>query len=145
VNSDSSQWATHIGTLKNDQVPQIFFSALRTTKAAASGVETQRKIDYDLNLLLAKAVKDAGIKTYVLISGGLGGTASTESSNAFVRMKAELEIAVKTLDFEHTVIVKPGLIVDERKESRPVEAISRGTAKLLYFEEWVGSGCGCYC
>lgn len=48
-----------------------------------------------------------------------------------MRLKAELEIAVKELNFEHTVIVKPGLIVGERGESRPIEAVFRTTAKLL--------------
>jgi uncharacterized protein YbjT (DUF2867 family) len=112
-------------------VAPIFFSSLGTTKAAAGGLENQRKIDFDLNLLLAKAAKDAGVKTYVLISGGLGGGGGVKSSNALVRLKAEIEIAVKKLDFEHTVIVKPGLIVGDRGESRPIEAVFRGTAKLL--------------
>lgn len=35
------------------------------------------------------------------------------------------------MEFEHTVIVKPGLIVGERVESRPVEAMFRGAAKFL--------------
>jgi len=36
-------------------------------------------------------------------------------------MKAELEDAVKALGFEHTVILRPGLIVGDREESRPAE------------------------
>jgi uncharacterized protein YbjT (DUF2867 family) len=104
---------------------------LGTTKAKAGGLENQRKIDFDLNLLLAKVAKDAGVKTYVLISGGLGGNGGIDSSNAFVRLKAEIEIAVKELDFDHTVIVKPGLIVGDRAESRPIEAVFRRTAKFL--------------
>jgi len=35
------------------------------------------------------------------------------------------------LDFEHTVIIKPGPIVGARSESRPVEAIFRRTAQFL--------------
>jgi uncharacterized protein YbjT (DUF2867 family) len=110
-------------------VPQIFFSALGTTKSDAGGIEGQRKVDFDLNLLIAKTAKDTGVKTYVLISGGLGG--GTNSSLPFVRMKAELETAVKALDFEHTVIIRPGLIVGTRSGSRPVEAIFRRTAQFL--------------
>ena len=44
-------------------------------------------------------------------------------------MKAELEEAVKELGFPHTVIVKPGLLVGERKDSRPPEAVFRYVAK----------------
>lgn len=131
IDSDSSKWASQISSLKPDEVPQIFFSSLGTTKAKAGGLENQRKIDFDLNFLLAKAAKDVGVKTYVLISGGLGASGGTQSSNAFVRLKSEVEVAVKELDFEHTVNVKPGLIVGDRGESRPIEAMFRGTAKLL--------------
>ena len=44
-------------------------------------------------------------------------------------MKAELEEAVKELGFPHTVIMKPGLLVGERKDSRPPEAVFRYLAK----------------
>ena len=43
-------------------------------------------------------------------------------------MKAELEEAVKELGFTHTVIMKPGLLVGERKDSRPPEAVFRYVA-----------------
>jgi len=46
-------------------------------------------------------------------------------------MKGELEEAVKGLGFKHTVIVRPGLIVGERSESRPAEAALRSLAKGL--------------
>jgi uncharacterized protein YbjT (DUF2867 family) len=110
-------------------VPQIFFSALGTTKAKAGDFQAQRRIDLDLNLQLAKSAKDAGVKVYVLISGGLGG--GSNSRIPFVKLKIEIEDAVKKLEFDHTVIVQPGLIVGTRSESRPVEAIVRGTAQIL--------------
>lgn len=46
-------------------------------------------------------------------------------------MKAELEEAIKELGFPHTVIMKPGLLVGERKDSRPSEAVARFMAKGL--------------
>jgi uncharacterized protein YbjT (DUF2867 family) len=98
--------------------PKIFFSGLGTTKAAAGSIEAQRKIDYDLNLDLAKAAKESGVDTYVLISSG---SANAQSNFAYVRMKGELEDAVKALGFKHTVILRPGLIVGGREDSRPAE------------------------
>jgi uncharacterized protein YbjT (DUF2867 family) len=50
---------------------------------------------------------------------------------AYPRMKGELEDMVKALGFKHTVIVKPGLIMGAREESRPAEAVLRGFAGLL--------------
>lgn len=46
-------------------------------------------------------------------------------------MKAELEEAVKGLGFSHTVILKPGLLLGTRQDSRPPEAVVRGIAKGL--------------
>jgi uncharacterized protein YbjT (DUF2867 family) len=123
VSSDSDQWPIQLSAISPP--PSIFFSALGTTKAAAGSFEQQRKIDYDLNLALAQAAKSSGIKVYVLISSA---SASTTASIAYSRMKAELEDSVKALDFEHTVILKPGIIVGERQESRPVEFVVRKIA-----------------
>jgi uncharacterized protein YbjT (DUF2867 family) len=46
----------------------------------------------------------------------------------YPKMKGELEEAVKALDFEHTVILRPGLLVGERQESRPAEFVLRKIA-----------------
>jgi hypothetical protein len=126
VEPESSKWASKLSSIQ--PTPPIFFSALGTTRAQAGGFENQKKIDYDLNLELAKAAKEAGVKVYVLISGA---AMSKTSPFAFSRMKAELEEAVTALGFEHTVILKPGLIVGSREDSRPPEAALRGVAKFM--------------
>lgn len=125
TSTDNAQWPS---LFPHEMKPKIFFSGLGTTRAAAGGLEEQRKIDFELNLELAKAAKEAGVETYVLISGG---GANSQSNMAYPRMKGELEDAVKALDFKHTVILRPGLIVGERTDSRPAEAVVRGIAKAL--------------
>ena len=122
--ADSSKWASQFPPTS----ARIFFSALGTTRAQVGGFDAQRKIDYDLNLELAQAAKNAGVDTYVLISSN---GASAKSYFAYPKMKGELEEAVKRLGFKHTVIVRPGLIVGDRSESRPAEAALRGLAKGL--------------
>lgn len=108
--------------------PPIFFSALGTTRGQAGGFEQQRKIDFDLNLELAKKAKEAGVKVYVLISSA---GVSTASRFGYTKMKAELEEAVKSLDFEHTVLVKPGLIVGSRDDFRAPEVGFRFLESIL--------------
>lgn len=122
IASDSSTWPS--------QYPQkapLFISALGTTRGQAGSLENQRKIDYDLNLDLAKSAKQAGATTYVLVSSG---GANPKSFLAFPRMKGELEEAVKALDFDHTVILRPGLIVGQREDSRPPEYAFRKIASI---------------
>jgi uncharacterized protein YbjT (DUF2867 family) len=99
---------------------------LGTTKAQAGSFAAQRNIDYDLNLSLAKAAKELGVKTYILISSD---AVSRTSPFPYSKMKAELEDSVKELGFQHTVIVKPGLLLGTRADSRPAEAVFRSIAK----------------
>lgn len=123
---DTTTWAPQLSSITPP--PSIFFSALGTTKAAAGSVEAQRKIDYDLNLELAKAAKERGVKVYVLISSG---SASSSSFVPYTKMKGELEDSVQALGFEHTVILRPGLIVGNREDSRPPEFVFRKIAGFM--------------
>lgn len=126
TSKDTSTWAT---SLKNIQpTPKAFISALGTTKALAGSFEAQHAIDYDLNLSLARAAKEAGTDIYVLIS--LAGISKT-SLFSYFKMKAELEDAVKNVGFQYTVIIKPGFFVGNRSESRPVDSVLRAVAKGL--------------
>jgi len=93
---------------------------LGTTRGAAGSLEAQRAIDYDLNLALAKAAKEAGVGTYVLVSSG---AASAKHSFPYLRMKGELEEAVRGVGFDHLVILRPGLLRGQREKPRLVERI----------------------
>jgi uncharacterized protein YbjT (DUF2867 family) len=71
-----------------------------------------------MNIELAKAAKESGIKTYVIISSA---GASPTSNFAYPRMKGEIEEHVKELGFDRTVILRPGMITGYREESRFLE------------------------
>lgn len=128
VDADTTKWATALSAF--EPTPYTVFSALGTTRAAAGGLDNQWKIDHDLNIELAKAAKAAGVKTYVFISG-----ASTRGlfSNwvPYSKMKNGVEDAIKELDFEHSIILKPGLILGEREQSRGGEAAAQSLVRSL--------------
>lgn len=126
--ADNSTWPSLFPS--SPAVP-IFFSGLGTTRAVAGGFENQKKVDYDLNLALAKAAAEKGCSTYVLISGA---GASATSMFGYMKMKGEIERDVQNLGFKHVVIVRPGLLVGDRKGSRPpegAEGVLRGIARAL--------------
>ncbi|KAF2998602.1 Protein fmp52, mitochondrial [Curvularia kusanoi] len=125
--TDTSTWAS---MFPRSPAPAVFFSGLGTTMKQAGSFEAQYKIDYDLNLELAKAAKDAGVETYVLISSS---NASSQSRFAYVQMKGKLEDDVAALGFKHTVFVQPGLIIGERRpeDKRPAEFALQSVAKLF--------------
>lgn len=113
IEKDSTLWTEKV---KSTEGPiDAFFSGLGTTRAKAGGLDNQYKIDYDLNYDLAKAAKEKGIKKYILISS-LG--ASSQSRFPYLKMKGELEDAVIKLGFEKTIILRPGVLLGERKEGK---------------------------
>ena len=124
--TETSSWPTKLQS--TSPPPTIFFSGLGTTRGQAGSLEKQRLIDYDLNLSMARAASAAGTRVYVLVSTGM---ASASSAFPYTRMKGELEDAVRELDFEKVVILRPGLIVGAREDSRPPEAAFRWIARAL--------------
>ena len=86
--------------------------------------------------MLFRSAKNAGIKTYVLISST---GASAGSYFPYPRMKGELEEAVKALNFDRTIILRPGMIVGNR-----VEYDKRGLPEhlLMGVARFVGSWTG---
>ena len=122
LSKDTDSWPSQY-----PKAAQVFFSGLGTTRAAAGGFEQQKKIDLDLNLELAKAAKEAGTKTYVLISSA---GANSSSMSGYMKMKGELEDGVKALDFDHCIILRPGLLVGSRESSRFFEGVLQGMANV---------------
>ncbi|KAJ9660518.1 Protein fmp52, mitochondrial [Neophaeococcomyces mojaviensis] len=128
IESNTAQYSTLLTT---PQPPQILFSALATTRAAAGSFEKQYALEHDLNITLARAVREhptSPTHTYVLISAT---GVNLNSYFPYTRMKAEIERDILALDFAHTVILRPGLIGGRREESRPAEAVIRWVADTL--------------
>jgi uncharacterized protein YbjT (DUF2867 family) len=123
IDADTGKWAPYYKNLSPP--PSIFFSALATTRAAAGSFENQYKLEHGVNVEMAKAAKAAGTKVYVLISVA---NASTGAMFGYTKMKGQIEEDIKGLEFEHTVILQPGLITGNREESRPAEAVIRKIA-----------------
>ncbi|CCX30966.1 hypothetical protein FPQ18DRAFT_345084 [Pyronema domesticum] len=118
ISSDTATWAATLPAILAAKNSSILFSGLGTTRGDAGSIEAQKKIDYDLNLALAKSAKKSGVKTYVLISSA---NAKANSWLPYVAMKGQLEDDVAALGFEKCVIVRPGLIVGSREKTRAME------------------------
>ncbi|QUC20379.1 uncharacterized protein UV8b_04620 [Ustilaginoidea virens] len=131
VTADTAAWPAALRGLSPP--PATFFSALGTTRAAAGGIANQWKIDHDLNVELARAARDAGVRTFVLVSSG-GTRGLPFSLTPYARMKNGVEDAVRELGFEHAIVVRPGMILGEREQHRLAEgvlqAVVRGLGRL---------------
>ncbi|KAF7177308.1 hypothetical protein CNMCM7691_005198 [Aspergillus felis] len=102
---DTSKWGGMISSFSPK--PSVVFNAVGTTRAAAGGLQNQWKIDHDLCIENARAAKEAGVKTYVFISGaGIRGFLARYLP--YSKMKIGVEDAIKELGFEHAIILRPG-------------------------------------
>ena len=82
----------------------VLFSTLGTSLKQAGSKEAQRHIDYDYQLAFAKAARANGVKSLVLLSS-IG--ADSKSSIFYLRLKGELDDAVRGLGFDSLSIVRP--------------------------------------
>ena len=123
IDEDSAKWSDKIKELK--PAPNAFVTAIGTTRAQAGSFAKQREIDHDLNLALAKAAHENGSKIGLLISSA--GT-SPKSNLPYSKLKGDVEEAFKAIGFSHTIIVRPGLLIGERNDTRLAEAFLRKIA-----------------
>ncbi|KAL9584367.1 MAG: hypothetical protein Q9203_004688 [Teloschistes exilis] len=108
---DTSKWIGMISTLSPK--PSAVFNAVGTMRAQAGGLQNQWKIDHDLCIETAKAAKEAGVKTYVFVSGA-GIRSLLGRYLPYSKMKIGVEEAIRELNFEYAIILRPGMVLGER-------------------------------
>ena len=86
----------------------VLFACLGTTLKAAGSKEAQWAIDYEANLEFAKAARENGVHTLVLVSAS---GANAASRLFYQRMKGELEQALIALNFPCLIIFRPTLLI----------------------------------
>ena len=86
----------------------VLFACLGTTLKAAGSKEAQWAIDYEANLEFAKAARENGVHTLVLVSAS---GANAASRLFYQRMKGELEQALIALNFPRLIIFRPPLLI----------------------------------
>ena len=86
----------------------VLFACLGTTLKAAGSKEAQWAIDYEANLEFAKAARENGVNTLVLVSAS---GANSASRLFYQRMKGELEQALIALNFPCLIIFRPPLLI----------------------------------
>lgn len=123
IEVDFDDLTTHMNCENLDAV----LCALGTTQGKA-GKAGLMKVDHDYVLAAAQAAKQSGVKNFALVSA-LG--SSLKSPSYYSRVKAQAEQAVETLGFSSLNILRPSLLLGERDEHRPAEALGQKLAPLL--------------
>lgn len=123
--ADTSKWSPLLSA--DTTPPTAVFNAVGTTKATAGSIKAQWLIDHDLCIDIAKAAKKANTRTFVFISSA-GTRGWLTGRIPYSKMKQGVEDAIKDLEFEHAIILRPGMILGPRE-----------TPKAPFFEWLVGN------
>ncbi|MBI0328681.1 NAD-dependent dehydratase [Burkholderia plantarii] len=95
--------------------PDAAVCALGTTQALAGSREAFRHVDYELPVVFGKALHEAGVETYAIVTA-LG--SSPASAAFYYRVKGEVERDIQRIGFRSLTICRPSLIGGKRNEAQ---------------------------
>ena len=124
-----------------DDLPQlppadIAICALGTTIRQAGTQAAFRAIDEEAVSSFAKAAKAAGVDHFLVVTA-VG--ASPDASIFYSRVKGQTEGQLMMIGFKRLDIIRPGLLLGDRKERRPIEVLLQHIAPatdLLMRGKW---------
>jgi|TARA_B110001454_G_C12703892_1_gene427753 uncharacterized protein YbjT (DUF2867 family) len=127
INFDSS--------LEDQNFPSCdhLYICLGTTIRKAGSQEEFKKVDFEYSLSIAKKAYEAGATKISLVSS-VG--ANPNSKNFYLRVKGELEEAIKNIDYEQINIYRPSLLIGTRSERRFLEQLGQNFSFLINFLLW---------
>lgn len=109
----------------------VIFCCIGTTMKKMKGdKEAYRKVDYDIAVHAAQLGKVNGCEKFVLVSA-VG--ADSKSRNFYLKLKGEVEEAVQATGIEGVYILRPSLLIGNRKEFRFGEKMATWLMPLFAF------------
>lgn len=101
--------------------PEVVFCCLGTTINKAGSQEAFREVDHHLPIRIAREARKKGARHFVVVSAMGADAASTVFYN---RVKGDMEAELQTLGYPLVTIIRPSLLLGERKEFRLGERIA---------------------
>jgi uncharacterized protein YbjT (DUF2867 family) len=123
-----TEHAADLLALAISESPSDLFCCLGTTIKKAGSQEAFRKVDHDMIVSFAKWGRERGADRFFLVSS-IG--ADADSSFFYLRVKGETERDVAALDFGTFYAFRPGMIVGDRPERRPLEALGMAAINAI--------------
>jgi len=106
------------------------FCSLGSTIRKAKTIENFIKVDYEIPFKIAKAAKQNNIESFILVSS-IG--ANSKSRNYYTKTKGKIEEELLHLSFNHVKILRPSMLLGQRKEFRLFELIGKIIMQILGF------------
>ena len=109
----------------------VVFCAIGTTQKNVKGDKAlYRKIDYDIPVNAAQYCEETGCEKFIIVSA-IG--ANSKSKNFYLRLKGEMEEAVKASGVQSIHIMQPSMLLGHRNEKRTGEAFFQRLINGLSF------------
>lgn len=105
----------------------VWICALGTTRARAGSSAAFAAIDRDLVLRFAGVARRIGVRHAILVSS----VGAHPRAGFYLRIKAEAERGLAEQNFPRVDLLRPGLLLGERRERRPAEAVGKVLATAL--------------
>lgn len=107
---------------------QDAYCCIGSTLRNAGSEADRRRIDLDLTVGFARAAQGLGATRFIVVTSA---GADPSARNPYLRVKGELEQALRELRFEALDVIRPGLLLGMRSELRPLELAGRLLMPLL--------------
>lgn len=120
----------HIEASKTLIKADDIFCTLGTTIAKAGSKDAFRKVDYDYPHKIAEIALWNGASKFILVSSA---GADAKSSIFYSKVKGELENTVSKMKYKSVIILRPSILLGDRKERRVGEAIGQVVAEKFSF------------
>ncbi len=121
---DFSQPQTYLNAIKGD----VIFCCIGSTKAKTPNPADYRKVDYQIPLLFAQEGFKNGVQEFHLVSS-LG--ANANASNSYLKLKGEVEDAIKKINLNSLYIYQPSFLLGNRLENRNLEKFASFFVRLI--------------
>ena len=108
----------------------VFCSVGTTQKKVKGDKKAYRKVDYDIPVKNARLSKMTGCENFILVSA-VG--ADSKSRSFYLKLKGEVEDAIKKVGLKSVHIMRPSMLLGERKEFRLGESIGKVFTKVFFF------------
>jgi len=116
IETDFNNLENHKEDIKGDDC----FFCIGTTKQNAPDKNEYRRIEYNIPVEVAQIAKLNLVNSFLYVSSGF---ANLKNSGAYLRNKGEVEEGLKKLNFPKLGIMRPSILLGNRKENRVGEKI----------------------
>ena len=124
IKTDFNSLENHKEDIKGDDC----FFCIGTTKHNSPDKDDYRRVELEIPKEVAQIAKSNLVNSFIFVSALY---ANPKSSGEYIRFKGQVEEELKKLNFPKLVILRPSILLGDRKKNRVVEEIGIIVMKMF--------------